>query len=253
MATQIPDFDFSQYNPQDEWNFPGQRLVRYAAEAYHIVLEPRNFWLKRHPHPDFRTVFWAELCGQAHAMLVLAMQLRSHGNDLSWWEVQPEFSHTFDKRLIASNNMTIRQLMQLGFVQHVVRQIDLLLRKLLNTLTENPIKTKFPLGSVFLSLLGLTESKGEASLLTLWQIYRDSLSQEGRFCPVNGNDLQLTFGGRQFSFPAQRRIEWDSLGFLDHWEFSLYLLRELAKQINRLFESKLVAEIPFLKAPFLEP
>ncbi len=252
MATRIPDFDFSQYNPKDEWNFPAQRLVRFAAEAYHIVLEPRNFWNKRHLHPDFRSVYWSELCGQAHALLVNAMHLRSHGNDLSWWEVQPEFSHTFDKRLIANNNKTIRQLMQLGFVQHVVRQMDLLLRELLNTLSANPIKTKYPLGSVFLSLLGLTESKGEASLLTLWQIYRDSLSQEGRFCPVNGKDLQLTLGDRKFSFAAQHPIQWDSFGFLDEWEFCLFMLREMLEMVGSLLQAPKVAQIQFLKAPYLD-
>ena len=206
MAIHVPDFDFGQYDPQDVWNFPAQRLVHYAAEAYHIALEARIHWNALHPYPDFRTVFWAEMSGRTHAMLVMAMHLRGQGSEIDWWKAQPEFSHTFDKRLIANNNRTIRQTMQLGFVQHAARQTDIIVRLLHDALSEDLVDAKFPLRSILGQLLRLTECEAEASILTLLLIYRDSLSQEGRFCPANGLDHQILFAGRKFNFSANKAI-----------------------------------------------
>ncbi len=252
MAIQVPDFDFSQYNPRDEWNFPAQRFVHYCAEAYNVVLEARITWNARHPYPDFRTVYWAELSGHAHAVLVMAMHLRGNGGEVAWWEAQPEFSHTFDKRLIANNNRTIRKTIQLGFVQHVVRQTDILLRQIHATLSEELVAAKLPLRSILGQILKMTECESEASILTLLLIYRDSLSQEGRFCPTNGLDHQIVFGGRKFNFSANKAIQWESCGFLDEWAFSLYLLKGLKTLLYAIFETKRVSALRSLSVPYMD-
>jgi hypothetical protein len=89
-------------------------------------------------------------------------------------------------------------------------------------------------------------------LLHLLLIYRDSLSQHGRFCPVDGQDLHLRHAGRSFSFQAHHELDLQANGFIDHWDFFLFLLRELVGTLEQVFESVAVTGIRHLKVPYLD-
>lgn len=253
MAIRIPDFDPSGYDPHDAWNFPPQRLVHFAAQAYVLFEEGRNQTKLRHHYPDMRFVIWHMLCGHAHALLLGAMHLRSHGDALSWWEVQPEFDHAIDKRMVSSNNGQLRQLLQLGFVQQVVRQLDMGMRQVAATLEhEEPQPTKRPLSAVWRDVLTSTSLKRYGPLLPLLLAYRDALSQNDRFCPVDGQDMELYYLGRRFSFKAGQEMDVIGLGFMDQWDYLLHLLHGVRDMLGHLFQSPPLLNLPFIQVPYLD-
>jgi hypothetical protein len=250
--TRIPDFDFSQYNPRDDWNFPPQRLVRFAAEAYDLMTTARDAWKSRYTYPDLRFVIWHEMSGHAHAMVVAAMHLRSHGDNIEWWKEQPEFDHAFDKRLIAHNNLLVRQMLQLGFVQNIVRQLDMSLRQIAAGLDKEEEDAKRPLQTVFRSVLKLTDLEHYDRLLPLMLIYRDSLCNHGRFLPVDGQPLTFTYKFKSYHFEANKEIPFQQWAYLDTWDFLLFLLREMKAMLDDIFGAPPVQAMHILRVAYLD-
>jgi hypothetical protein len=252
MATTIPDFDFSQYNPRDEWSFPPQRLVRFAAEVYTMMTTARTAWTRQYTYPDLRFVVWHELSGHAHALLVGAMHLRSHGDSLEWWKGQPEFDHEFDRRLVAHNNMMVRQMLQLGFVQNVVRQVDIALRQIADSLTHELEEARRPLSEVARDVLKRTDLERYDRLVSLLLIYRDSICQHGRFCPVDGLAFSLVYEGRTYAFEPNKEVPLQAWGYRDTWDFLSYLLVQVKGMFEALFSSDQLQAVRVIRVPYLE-
>jgi hypothetical protein len=251
MAIEIPDFDFASYNPRDVWRFPPQRLVRFAAEAYTRASASRGRVAQRHLHPDQRFVIFHELSGLAHALLLGAMHLRSHGNDEVWWDLQPEFGHLVDARTMASNNMAVRQLLQLGYVQGGLRQLDTAIRQYAAALGLN-LEMHGPLQRTYKGVLAACESTEYAPLLKLLQIFRDGISQLHRFCPADGLDLRIKYLGRDFHFQASKEIMYNELGFIDDWDFLNFLMAESDSMLHRLHDSIALSTLPFIATRYLD-
>lgn len=247
MAKILPEFDFSTYDPKDEWNFPQQRLVRFAADAYSLASSARKHWSRQYIYPDLRFVIWHTFSGQSHSLMVAAMHLRSHGQDPTWWEVQPEFSFQVDSRLMASNNANVRQLLQMGFVQNYMRQLDLAMRQIAQSLgLWKADEVARPLALVWKTVLKECGLKRYAALLSLWLIFRDSTAQLGRFCPLDYKDFRVRYAGREFAFFSDKEIDPQALGFIDHWDFLLFLIQECHQMLHEIFDSVNVRAIAII-------
>jgi hypothetical protein len=250
MAIEIPEFDFATYNPRDVWRFPPQRLVRFAAEVYGVASSSRTRVAGRHLHPDQRFVIFHELSGLAHALLLGAMHLRSHGSDEAWWDLQPEFSHTVDARTMASNNMAMRQLLQLGYMQGVLRQLDMAMRQYAKALGLR-LELNAPLRQVWKGVTAACDAREYTPLLKLLQIFRDGISQLHRFCPADEQDLRIAYQGKDFHFQAQKEILVSNLGFIDDWDFLKYLIVESDAMLHKLHDSVALSTIPMIETRYL--
>lgn len=252
MAIRIPDFDFETYDPQDHWNFPAQRHVRFAAETYHLLDAARRDAAKRHQLPDLRFSVWHELSGHAHALLLGAMLLRDRQDDLDWWNSQPEFDHVVNKRVASQNQSALRTMLDLGFVQDTMRSLDVTLRTIGTALSIEKEDEKAPLGKLTGAILAAAELREFQPILPMIQIYRDSLSQRGRFCPKQQQDLHFRFQDHRLRFLAGKEIDHRENGFLDQWDFLGFLLRAVTEMLSKLFASTLVNGIPHLRAAHID-
>lgn len=251
MAILIPDFDFDAYDPRDTWNFPAQRVVRFAAEVYHIASEARQQYARLYPHPDQRFVVFHELSGLAHALLLGAMQMRSHGTDETWWQSQAEITHSVDTRLMASNNMALRQMLHLGYAQGVMRQLDMAMRQYAVALTGEAAATQWSLHRVWARVVADCSCIGYAPLLPLLQLHRDSLSQLGRFCPADGKPLNMSYKNRRMHFLPQTEITHTALGFIDEWDFMRFLVVEAVAMLHEIHRDSAMTAIPMIATRYI--
>lgn len=253
MAILIPSFDFDNYNPRDPWQFPAQRIVRFAAEMYALASQSRTQCAQVYRHPDQRFVIFHALSGLSHSLLLGAMHMRSHGSDEAWWELQPEFTHAHNAQLMASGNMALREMLQLGYVQGVLRQADMAMRQYaaaLQPLGEQPQRVASQVHWQF--VLGQCEALPYLPLLRLFQIYRDSLSQMARFCAADGKALQVRYGTRTFRLEANAAIDYDALGFIDDWDFLKFLMTELDQMLHTLHRSPTLTAIAAIATSYLD-
>jgi hypothetical protein len=252
MAIHIPDFDFEAFDPRDVWSYPAQRIVHFATEVYNLGAASRSHTLMRFPHPDQRFVIFHEMSGLAHGLMLGAMHLRSHGTDIAWWELQPELSHAVDARLMASNNMALRQLLQLGYVQGLLRQLDMAMRQYAGALQGMAGEgARKPLHHIWRQVLETCALPKHIPLLSLLQLHRDSLSQLGKFCPDDRKDLVTRYQGRTFSFIAGAVIDHVALGYIDDWDFLRFLLFASDEMLHEIHRSPAIGGIGFIPSRYL--
>jgi hypothetical protein len=251
MAIEIPDFDFSSYHPKDPWHFPAQRIVRVAAELYAMATAARQQCALHHLHPDQRYVVHHAQCGLAHALLLGAMHMRSHGSDPAWWESQAEITHAVEPRLIQANNMGLRQLLHLGYAQGMLRQLDMAMRQYAHALLGGSA-AKAGLGQVWRDVMGICGLQQYDMLLRLWQVHRDSLSQLGKFYSEDGKDLQIQYQGRMWQFVHRAEIDHAAMGCIDDWDFLRLLATETHAMLHALHAHPHLAAIPMIPCRYLD-
>jgi hypothetical protein len=254
MAFNFPQFDFNDYNPKDPWHVPPQRIVHFAFSAMEIASTSRRFWALRYKYPDLRFTIFHCLSGYAYALGGWAMLLRDKGHSVEWWQAQPEFNHTFSSTLVNSNVMGMRQLMELGYFQNVVREIDLDFRQIGAALWPDAQTQHkaMPLNRLWRQILEACDVQRFQSMLPLFQILRDSVSNNGKFCPTDFEDLTLNYGSRSFHFAANKEIDYAGMGFIDQWDMALFLLGELDSLLNQLFKSPKLTAISLIKMRHME-
>jgi hypothetical protein len=237
--------------------------VRFAAEVYQVASASRAATARRHVHPDQRFVIFHEMSGLAHALLLGAMHLRSHGSDPAWWDLQPELTHQVDGLTMASNNMALRQVLHLGYAQGILRQMDMALRQYAAALQRKPgdyrsavpdegsHSAKTPLRKVWKEVVTACEVPEYAPLLGLLQVHRDGISQLGRFCPVDGQDLQIVYKGQRYHFYASQEIEPSNYGFVDDWDFLRFIVLECDQMLHRLHGSAPLSALTLIQTRYL--
>lgn len=249
----LPEFDFSSYNSKDPWQFPPQRLVRFALEAREVFSASRNKWLRIKPYPDARYMIFHELGSDCFALGSVAMMLRERATDIEWWNSQAETPASLKKTAVMANHMAMRGMLQFGFFHGVARQLDHIFRQVLRNLDPEARENgPVPFSQVRKVLFQQTSLEKYSGLLTLILLIRDSMTHNGRFCPITRKDLSLDYGGKTYIFKNNEEVEVEEWGFIDTWDFLLYLLKETDKMLNELFESPFVALIPYIQARYLE-
>lgn len=250
MGIRIPDFDFGSYDPHNPWAFPAQRLVRFAAEAYEMAAHSRAAWTKVHPHPDLRSVVFHELAALAHGLLLGAMHLRSHGEDADWWQAQHEIDHRVTGQLMRSNNQNLRNLLQLGYLEGVLRQLTLAVRQY-GTAVAGAGAEVSSLRQAWRGLLAATSLEEYKPLLSLLQLQRDVIGQHGRYLSGEGSPLAITFRGRRILLQAGQEMRYQDWGFVDDWDFILFLVVQCDGLLDALNRSEALRAVAFVPTGYL--
>jgi hypothetical protein len=245
---QLPEFDFTDYNPKDPWHFPPQRLVHFAITGREALRVYKNKWLAIRPHPDVRFAVFHDLYNELHAVAVYAMLLRDRGLDAAWWEAQPEIGKALPQHALLANNISLRAHLQAGLLHQLVRHLDSTFRQVLRYLDrEAPSTGNLGFRGVARLLLRQTGLRAYEELLTLLLALRDTAGFGGKFCPSNRKDLRVRYGGREFLFRSDEWVEGSEMGFRDTLDLIGYVIAELAGMLDVLFgtpQVMLVPEIP---------
>lgn len=250
---ELPEFDFSTYNGKDPWNFPPQRLVRFAFEAREIFVPSRNKWVRQRPFPDVRFVVFHELIANCYALGTYAMLVRDRWQEDDWWQGQPELPAQMERSTIQATRMNIRALMQFGFFHGVAKHLDSSFRQVLRSLDPEARENgSVGFSKVWRRLLEQTGLEDYEGLIKLIQLLRDALSSGGKFCPINRKDLTIVYRDKEYLFTNNEDLDAVAWGFIDLWDFMLFLLRDVDHLLNLLFESPFVAMIPHIRARHLE-
>lgn len=218
-----------------------------------IFARSRDKWIRIKPYPDARFLIFHQLAGDSYALGTFAMMLRERATDVEWWNAQPETTGNLDKMAIRANHTSMRALLQFGFFHGVAKHLDHIFRQVLRNLDpearENGAVAFTRVRRTLFAQTGLEAYEG---LITLILLIRDSMAHNGRFCPISRKDLKLNYDGRRYAFKNNEEIEAQEWGFVDTWDFLLYLLRETDQLLNELFQSPFVALIPYIQARYLE-
>jgi hypothetical protein len=249
---QLPEFDFSNYNPKDQWNFPPQRLVHFAIGSREAIRGYKNKWLQIRMHPDVRFCVFHDLYNELHAVAVQAMLLRQNALDPAWWEAQPELGKALPRHVLLANNISLRAQLQAGLLHQCVRHLDSTFRQVLRYL--DPARQTGKLGFRGVARLLFQELDGQhyAPLLTLLLALRDAAAFGGKFCPGNRKDLRLHYGGRDFVFRSDAWVEGSEMGFRDTLELVAYTISELAAMLDTLFLAPQVMLLPSIPTRVLD-
>lgn len=240
--------DFSDYNPRDPWYFPPERLVWFAQSAAGIFKASRNKWIRLRPHPDARYVVFHELHHTAFSLTIFACLIQEKGLDKAWWNQLEPFGGTFDDHSIRFNNIGLREMLRYGLVGTMARQVEMIFRQVLHYLDpEAPQNEARSFRKVYEELLRQTGLENYHALLQLLLVIRDSLHHNAKFCPPNRNNLKIQYAGKTYSFQNETEIDPQTFGFLDDWEFLLFLVEETDRMLNEVFESPFVATLPYIK------
>lgn len=250
---QLPEFDFSHYNPKDPWNFPPQRLVHFAITAREQLRTYKNKWLPIRPHPDVRFAVFHDLYNELHAVAVYAMLLRDKGLDADWWAAQPEVGKVLPRHAILANNISLRGQLQAGLLHQFVRHLDSTFRQLLRYLDrEAPHSDKLGFRAVTRQVLRQTGQLAALPLLTLLLALRDAAAFGGKFCPSNRRDLQVRYAGRAYVFRSDEWVEGSEMGFRDTLELVGYVIAEWTGLLDRIFETPMVMLVPAIPTRVLD-
>lgn len=250
---QLPEFDFSDYNPKDPWHFPPQRLVHFAIGSRETLRTYKNKWLPIRPHPDVRFAVFHDLYNELHAVAVYAMLLRDRGLDVAWWAAQPEIGKVLPPHAVLANNISLRAQLQAGLLHQVVRHIDSTFRQVLRYLDrEAPQTEKLGFRGVARLLLRQTGLRTHEGLITLLLALRDTAACGGKFCPDNRKHLRVRHAERDFLFRSDEWVEGSEMGFRDTWDLVAYVIAELAGLLDRLFETPQVMLVPRIPTRVLD-
>ncbi len=246
MALKRPDFDFESYNPKDPWNFPGDRLVIFAMDALEIVRPVRKYYAPRYQWPDLRFGIFHELAQSCHSVLCLALWQRGEASESNWWHGQPEFDKDYARRTLQNFNIGVRGLAQVGLVGSIVFKLEWALRQVLEAkegLAAAEVLAGDKVGIVqrLLDDLGLEDRE---PLMQLWWAMQNALHQNGNYCPADGEDLTLRYQGKFYTFLNNEEVQAEDWGYLDEWEFLLFLMRETMDMLKAIFDHHDVAPIP---------
>ncbi|MEM7036212.1 MAG: hypothetical protein AAF570_04460 [Bacteroidota bacterium] len=253
MASQFPEFDFSSYNPRDPWNVPPQRLVHFAFSAMKILKPSRSKWLRIKPYPDIRSVAFHELHAECHSLGVQSMLMRENARSLEWWNAQPELSGRLDKQAMLANNIALRGMLRYGFVQMLSRELEAVFRQVLRNLDPEARENKGAgFRKVWKALLAQTGLEHYEPVIQLLLVIRDSTLHNGKFCPVNRKNLRIRYKDKTCTFLNNAEVDVQEWGFVDMWDFILFLVKEMNQLLNELFESPFVALIHHIRARSLE-
>lgn len=253
MGQYLPEFDFSKYNPADPWSFPPQRLVHFAFEASNVFRASRDKWLRIKPYPDLRYVVFHELNSLGHTFKVFSLLIRENSTDADWWREQKELGGHYDKMLVKSVNSSMRDFLQYGIFHFAVRQTEDAIRQIHRYLVKVfGDKPKSGIREVYIYLFNRTDLSKYIKLMDLLMATRTCFQNNKKFCPSNGKGVTLEYGGKSFSFENKVEIKPQDWGFIDDWDFILFLFREIDKMLDQLFDSNFVASIPSLRAKYLD-
>lgn len=253
MSYNKPAFDFGQYNPKDPWNFPGDRLVLFGIEAMEIF-QPSRDWIKtRHRYPDVRFTVFHELIQLGHGAMSFGIFLRDEGSRREWWSSRPEFTKEYSRRMVQSFGMGLRSQFQLGFFHGVVHQVEAFFRQVATALAPNEMRTQEEAGMVVGKwVLEQVDKASYGDLLDILAVVRDSLHFNGKHCPPDRKDRLIEYKGVDYAFLNNEDIEADRWGYLDEWDFILFLLGEIRMLLHDVIEAEAVQECPLILARYLE-
>lgn len=244
MPLTPPEFDFDKYNPQDPWNFPGDRLVVFGINALESVRPVRTRYVLKYRFPDLRFGIFHELAQACHSLMCVGMWQRGEASEASWWHAQPEFGKAYQKRTWQNFNIGIRGIAQTGFVSALVFKLESALWQVLEALDKHAPElqmTPQDIGPVLLERLDLADF---LPLMELWWTMRNALLQNGNHCPPDGSDLSLRYKGKFYTFLNNEEIRAEDWGYVDEWEFLLYLIRESLELLQAIFDHAMVQLVP---------
>lgn len=248
MSDSASSFDFADFNPKDPWSFPPERLIHFAESAGSVFKASRNKWVRTRPHPDARFVVFHELHHATFNLMIHAHLIREKGLDQEWWNSLPQFPGKFDEYQVRFNHIGLRENLRYAFMNTLARQIEMAFRQVFHVLAQDaPEDGANAFKKVYRALLKRTDLQEYDALLQLIFVVRDSLPYSGKFCPANRKNLTLAYKGKTFTFQNEESIEPQDFGFIDLWEFILYLVRQTDRMLNEVFEAPLVAILPFVK------
>lgn len=207
----------------------------------------------RHQYPDVRFAVFHELIQLGHGMMSLGIWQRGEGKELDWWNAQPEFKKAYSKRMVQSFNMGLRGLLQSGFVHGVAHQVESSMRQCLIYLEPEAEENLLGFRKVWKRLFEMLGLEAWEPLLKMWLVMREGVHHNGKFCPVSRRDLSLDFKGKTYNFRNNVEVEPRDWGYLDDYDFILFLLFETDRMFNAIFDKEEVKEIKRILVRHQEP
>lgn len=253
MSYNKPDFDFSSYNPKDPWGFPAERQVLFGIEAMEVFQPSRNKYRLYYKYPDVRFTMFHNLIQLCHGAMSIGIFLRDESSRIEWWNTRPEFTKEYSPRMAQNFSMGLRGQYQKGFFNGIVHQIEYAIRQIATALDPEEMWVQgASFRKVWQHMLPETGATAYADLLRLLLVARDCMNFNGKHCPPTRKDLTISYKGIEYVFLNNEEIKVEDWGYLDEWDFLLFLLHESNQMLNLIIDSESVVACPLIMSRYME-
>lgn len=243
LSMETPNPAYPNYDPKNPWGFPPQRLVDCLSDLRIFLGGKLDNWKTRNTYPDQRFVVFQEMYSvalQTHAQSVL---IRDHFSKTSWWQERPELDIKAEDKIVRAINMGMRDWTLFGLFELIASRWEDALRQTIQHLPSFLGEIgEMPIEYVLEPLLVSNEMYEYISLTELVMATRICLRYGGKYCPKSGEDMAVEYQKMHFHFLNKEEISLPST-FLDDWEYHTWLIREMVKMLEDIFNTDEVSRI----------
>ena len=241
----MPLYSDKFYNAADPFSFPPKRMENYADELISIFQTSATKYQGKFGANDVRFRVFLDIRATANSVKIYSILIENYTSETTWWKERKEFTNQFDNSLVKSINFSLIEFTKFGHYHIINMHVEDTLRSIVKSLSPEACnKGTAEFKSIYSHILAELNLQTFEPLFDIFRSLRNSIHNNGTCYNKNGANNNYLYNGINFNFDHGKIITVDTWGFIDFWEFSLYIFGEINKALNEIFDSNEVSKLP---------